>query len=136
MKPKQSSFLETLDEYLNSYLMTQKGLSKNTQRSYKYTFQLLLEFFYSTQKMTSDKIQFGDLMYENITGFLDWLENIRKCSVSTRNQRLAALKSFSAYAQVRNIDAFTIFRNSILKISTKKLLLQKKVTLLAKKLSS
>ena len=120
MKPKHSSFLETLDAYLNSYIIIQKGLSPNTQRSYKYTFQLLLQFFYSTQNMTSDKLQFGDLTYENITGFLDWLERMRKCSVSTRNQRLAALKGFSAYAQIREIDASTIFRSSILKISTKR----------------
>ena len=115
-----NSFLEMLDEYLNNFIIEQKGLSPNTQRSYKYTFRLLIEFFYVTQQKTSDKLQFADLSYENITAFLDWLEKTRSCSTSTRNQRLAALKSFSAYAQIRNIDAATVFRHSVLKISNKK----------------
>jgi integrase/recombinase XerD len=126
MKSKHSSLLETLDEYLNSYIIEQKGLSKNTQRSYKYTFQLLLEFFYSTQNVTSDKLQFSDLTYEKITDFIDWLESKRKCSASTRNQRLAALKGFSVYSQACNIDASTIFRNPILIISTKRTALTEK----------
>ena len=115
-----STFLEMLDKYLNNFIIEQKGLSPNTQRSYKFTFQLLIEFFYTTQQKKSDKLQFADLTYENITAFLDWLETTRSCSASTRNQRLAALKSFSAYAQLRNIDAATVFRQSVLKISNKK----------------
>ena len=115
-----NAFLETLDKYLNNFIIEQKGLSQNTQRSYKYTFRLLIDFFYTTQHKNSDKIQFEDLTFENLTAFLDWLEITRSCSASTRNQRLAALKSFSAYAQISNIDAATVFRNSVLKISNKK----------------
>ena len=36
-----------------------------------------------------------------ISDFLDWLETRRNVSVSTRNQRLAALKAFFHYAQYR-----------------------------------
>lgn len=122
MNPKRNLFLETLDEYLNNYIIEQKGFSTNTQRSYKHTFQLLIEFFYNTQQKTSDDLQFGDLTYENILAFLDWIENTRNCSATTRNQRLAAMKSFSVYAQVRSIDAALVFRNAILKISNKKTL--------------
>ena len=34
-----------------------------------------------------------------ITSFLQWLENERKCSISSRNQRLAAIHSFFRYVQ-------------------------------------
>ena len=34
-----------------------------------------------------------------ITDFLEWLETDRKCSISTRNQRLAAIHSFFRYLQ-------------------------------------
>ena len=34
-----------------------------------------------------------------ITNFLEWLENERKCSISSRNQRLAAIHSFFRYVQ-------------------------------------
>ena len=34
-----------------------------------------------------------------ITGFLDWIEQERNCSISTRNQRLVPLHSFFRYVQ-------------------------------------
>lgn len=34
-----------------------------------------------------------------LTDFLEWLETDRKCSISTRNQRLAAIHSFFRYVQ-------------------------------------
>lgn len=52
--------------------------------------------------------------------FVNWLETKRNCSVSTRNQRLAALMSFSEYAQNKNFDAAAVFRSSLLKIPVKK----------------
>lgn len=36
---------------------------------------------------------------ELIIEFLDWLENERNCSISTRNQRLAAIHAFLHYVQ-------------------------------------
>jgi site-specific recombinase XerD len=39
------------------------------------------------------------LSSELITNFLEWLENERKCSISSRNQRLAAIHSFFRYVQ-------------------------------------
>jgi site-specific recombinase XerD len=39
------------------------------------------------------------LSSERIIGFLQWLETARKCSISTRNQRLAAIHSFFRYVQ-------------------------------------
>ena len=120
MIQKCSQFLETLDDYLNHYIIDQKGFSLNTQRSYKHTFQLLIEFFYTVQRKSSGDLQFTDLTYENLSAFLGWLETTRNCSISTRNQRLAALKSFSIFAQIKSIDAATVFRCAVLKITNKK----------------
>jgi site-specific recombinase XerD len=39
------------------------------------------------------------LSSEFITDFLRWLETDRECSISTRNQRLAAIRSFFRYVQ-------------------------------------
>lgn len=70
--------------------------------------------------MDAEKITFHDLDYETIQDFLDWLETERKCSAATRNIRLAALSSFVAYAQNRNLDAALIFLNSVRKTPVKK----------------
>ena len=117
---KYSLFLESLNSFLNYYIIEEKGFSKNTQRSYKHSFKLLFEFFYTQQNIKMDKLSFGDLDFDNVTLFLDWLEKSRHCSPNTRNQRLAALRSFSDYSQINNIDAATTFRSAVIRIATKK----------------
>ena len=59
------------------------------------------------------------LTSELVTGFLDWLETERKCSISTRNQRLAAIHSFFRYAQGEDPSGFYYFQK-VLSIPIKK----------------
>lgn len=117
---KVNSFLECLDNFLNIYIIEIKGLSQNTQKAYKYAFKLLFDFLYKEKKIKSDKVTFEILDYNLLTEFLEWLEKERKCSPKTRNQRLAAISSFSEYASIRFIDATTTFRKAILNIPFKK----------------
>lgn len=56
---------------------------------------------------------------EHVISFLEWLETSRNASVSTRNQRLAALKSFCKYASANAIEYLDIFQQ-ILDIKPKK----------------
>lgn len=119
MKNSQSTFLNLLNSYFIQYLPISFGASPNTIKSYKYTFILLFRFFEEKGK-SPDKIGFKDLSMNTILDFLSWLEISRNCSRSTRNQRLAALLSFSKYAQNRNFEAASMFRSEILKIPVKK----------------
>lgn len=120
MKNRPSRFWELMEGFIGKYLPIAVGASPNTIKSYKYAFRLLLEYLYSKQGIDADSIRFEQLNYECITGFLDWLETERHCSVSTKNQRLSALLSFSEYAQNRNFEAAAVFRSSLLKIPVKK----------------
>lgn len=120
MKTRPSIFLELLESYFYHHLPVSVGASENTVRSYKYAFRLLLEYLYTRHSVTADRITFQLLDYDCITGFLDWLETDRKCSPSTKNQRLSALLSFSEYAQNRDFETAFLFRNSLLRIPVKK----------------
>lgn len=120
MRNKKDSFLELLEYYFNTYLPVAKGLSQSTITSYKSTFRILMEFMYTVKGITSDQIRFDKLTEELVVEFLDWLESERKCSISTRNQRLSALVAFSEYAQNRDFISASIFRNNLLKIPKKK----------------
>lgn len=44
------------------------------------------------------ELTFSRIDRDTILGFLTWVENVRKCSASTRNQRLMALRSFLEFA--------------------------------------
>lgn len=120
MKNNSSRFLKLLDCYISSYLPCAVGSSVNTVKSYKYAFRLLIEFMYKQKKIQADEITFGNLDYLTLIEFFTWIEEERGCCVSTKNQRLSALASFSEYAQNRDFDAASVFRNNVNKIPMKK----------------
>lgn len=120
MKSKKDKFFSLLEEYFNSYLPVAKGLSEKTIISYKAAFRLLFEYLITKENIPAEKITFGILTTECIQRFLDWLENDRHCSISTRNQRLSALASFAEFAQNRDFGNASVFRRNIMLISKKK----------------
>lgn len=120
MMNNTSDFLSHLDAFITTYLPCSVGASPNTVKSYKYAFRLLIEFMYKEKGIEADKITFDKLDYKTLTDFFTWIESVRGCSASTKNQRLSAIASFSAYAQNRNFAAASVFRNSVNKIPIKK----------------
>ena len=120
MRRKNNSFMDHLEYYLATYLPTVKGLSDATIVSYKASFRILMEFLYSVKGIPADKVDFRLFDDKLIIEFLDWLETARGCSIATRNQRLSAITAFAMYAQNRDFDAATCFRNSVLKVPRKK----------------
>ena len=120
MKRKHESLMNHLERYFSTYLPMGKGLSQSTIDSYKTTFRLLLEFLYMEKNLTADSVDFDVLDDSVIIDFLNWLETERKCSVTTRNQRLSAIAAFSIYAQSRDFGSAVSFRNAVLKVPKKK----------------
>jgi site-specific recombinase XerD len=49
------------------------------------------------KKKKADRINLTDISRDLIVEYLSWLEDKRKCCISTRNQRLAAFRSFFHY---------------------------------------
>jgi integrase/recombinase XerD len=97
MKPTE--FAKYLTDFLTTYLSGQKNVSKNTIFAYRDAFKLLLKYCKEIKNTPPERISMKTLTSELIIGFLDWVETERKCSVSTRNQRLAAIHSFFRYIQ-------------------------------------
>jgi site-specific recombinase XerD len=83
------------------YLPGEAGLSENTIMSYRDTFKLVLAFASEQLRLRPEKITLNDFNAGFITDFLSWLEKDRKCSVSTRNIRLSALRAFAKFASFR-----------------------------------
>lgn len=97
MKP--TDFAKYLTEFLSIYLPRQKNVSNNTIYSYRDTFKLLINYFQTIKAIPVEKVSLNMISSELLTDFLEWLETGRKCSISTRNQRLAAVHSFFRYIQ-------------------------------------
>lgn len=117
MKP--TNFAKYLTEFLAVYLPSQKNVSKNTIRSYRDTFKLLIKYCQEIKKIKVEKIALNDLSSELLIDFLKWLETYRRCSISTRNQRLAAIHSFFRYIQAEEPNGIFHFQK-VINIPTKK----------------
>jgi len=102
MKP--TDLAKYLTGYLTSYLPDAKGLSTNTIASRRDTFTLFFSYLQDEKKISPSKADISSLDTATVTGFLNWLENARGCSVSTRNLRLSALKAFFQYIQTQTPD--------------------------------
>ncbi|MDC7279474.1 site-specific integrase [Butyrivibrio fibrisolvens] len=98
---KQNVFLEVLSDYLSKYITVTKGLSQNTIRSYTYTFQLLFAFLKETRTLPPEKVNFNTFDQNTLEAFLVWMEEMRGCSINTRNQKLSGLSAFAKYAITR-----------------------------------
>ena len=83
-----------LTTFLSKYLPGQRNLSRNTISSYRDCFKLFLIFCSEERKIKIESVQIHDIERKHILEFLDWLEAARNSCASTRNQRLAAFKSF------------------------------------------
>ncbi len=59
--------------------------------------KLLLIWFRDSERIPPEKLRLADIDRPRVLRFLDWLQEERCCSVATRNQRLAVIKSFSRY---------------------------------------
>lgn len=93
----ETDFARHVAGFLSRYLPGQRNLSTNTIASYRDAVKLFLLFCQSECKMKPDEIRIADLSPDLLSAYLGWLEQKRRCSVATRNQRLAAFKSFFHY---------------------------------------
>jgi integrase/recombinase XerD len=116
---KTTDFSKYITDYLTQYLPIECGASPNTVQAYSVTFVLLLKYLKSEEGITADKICLKDITKARMLEFLKWLEAERKCSVSTRNARLATLHSFFKYLQYRDITGIGVWQE-ILTIPFKK----------------
>ncbi len=120
MKAKALDLLCVLSEYFSMYLVNEKGFSQNTVTSYGYAFQLLYEFMNDVKWLPPERVSLNDLTGGVIAEYLSWLETSRGCSVSTRNQRLAAISSFAKYALRRSFGESLAFCSEVADITQKK----------------
>ena len=94
-----TDFAILLQRYLTSHLAGLRGASPNTIASYRDTFKLLIIYMRDQKAIPPEKLVLDCIDVEAITGFLNWLESGRHNSISTRNQRLAAISSFYTWMQ-------------------------------------
>lgn len=97
---KTTDFARHLEKWFREILAEQVGASVNTIKSYALTFSLLIRFFERHRCVSAHRLSLDHLHVEAVRDFLRAIESERDNAVSTRNQRLAAIRSFFKYLQL------------------------------------
>lgn len=114
-----TDFARHLSRFLSEYLPYERNVSPNTIASYRDTFVQYIDYMKEVKSIGVDKLQLKDMTHGNVSGFLRWILEVRKCSPATRNYRLAAIHSFCWYLQYAVIEKMDEWQR-ILSIKTMK----------------
>ena len=86
-----------IKRFLLEYLINIKNLSHNTQHSYRDTFRQYLPHAAKKARKPIDQLIIEDISSDGVKQYLLNIETKRKCSLATRNQRLAAIHAFAEF---------------------------------------
>jgi integrase/recombinase XerD len=87
--------------FFQERLMLERQASANTCDSYAYAFKLLLNYASKRLKVAPSRLALEQIDARLVTGFLNDLETSRANAASSRNVRLAAIKSFMHFLEYR-----------------------------------
>ncbi len=109
MRRNNENFTYAVSRFFKFYLPGECGFKENTILSYRDTFKQLLLYCKQERGIDPDKLELTDFSRNLINGFLTEIEANGK-SVSTRNQRLSAIKSFFKYVEFAFPDYLDVAR--------------------------
>ena len=93
---------QVLHSFFADHLITVKGMSPASVRSYRDTIRLFICFTAADKGCKITRLTLGDLTYDQVVRFLRHLEHDRDNHIRTRNQRLAALHTLFEYIAGRS----------------------------------
>jgi len=96
---------QAVRSFFEDHLPVQKGLRPTSIRSYRDTVRLFLNFVSADRHRPITRLHVEDLSVGRVLAFLKHLEQDRGNHTRTRNQRLAALRSFFTYLATRMPEA-------------------------------
>jgi len=109
MTARDDRFFRLVRDFLLVYPPKNRCCSPHTVKAYRDTLQLLRRFLRDEKQVSFPQITFDHLDHHTISEFLAWLETTRHASVTTRNQRLAAIKAFVKYAAQENLTLMAAY---------------------------
>ncbi len=88
------TFSYLVTTFFTAHLSAELGLSPNTVASYSDSMKLLINYLCERLEIAPEAIDIQMLTPERVLDFLDYIEKERGNAMTTRNQRLAAIKTF------------------------------------------
>lgn len=108
-----------LEGFFSRRLIDQRKASPHTVASYRDTFRLLLKFAAEKRGRSPATMSLTDVGEPLLSEFLEQLEKGRGCGARSRNQRLAAIRSFFQYTAIEAPEHASVVQR-VLAIPTKR----------------
>lgn len=83
--------------FLLEHLVSERNLAPNTRYSYRDALCLLIPFVSDRLHKSVDRLTVVDVSASLVRDFLGNIETFRRCSIATRNQRLAAIHALARF---------------------------------------
>jgi integrase/recombinase XerD len=83
--------------FLLEHVVAERNLAVNTKKSYRDMLKLLLPYAAKEAKKAIDRLTLEDLSPARVRQFLGHIELQRRCTITTRNQRLAGLHALARF---------------------------------------
>lgn len=100
---KSNDLMRYVQAFFHEYLIEQRGLSQNTVLAYRDTLKLFFASESKRQNKNVANLSLDDLTVDSVLLFLKQIENERKNSLSTRNSRLAALRTLARFLITKDL---------------------------------
>lgn len=113
------SLFSLIHDFLKVYLPMQRRCSPNTIAAYREALEQLIDYVKASNRIPIQDVTFEMLNAEMVLQFLDSIEQECGHSISTRNHRLTAIRSFFKYAAMMDVTVVA-FLTEIKKIPGKK----------------
>lgn len=104
-----SLFFSKVTDFLDVYLLKQAGESIFTRKSYKTGLSCFYDYVTVSLKISPMMFQFSECTYQLVLGYSQYLQNTLKRKSSTVNARLAAIKSYLAYASDCDVSIISTY---------------------------
>ena len=91
-----------LQRFFAEHLAVHKHASPRTVASYRDTFRLLLQFMQDTTGIAPTALPVAKIDADAILAFLNHVERDRRCSVRSRNARLASFRGFFRFVSLHD----------------------------------
>jgi site-specific recombinase XerD len=92
--PNAVTLLSLVESFFRVHLIQVSGASPHTVRAYRDTLRLLFKFLARRREVPVAALTLDDLNVGAIIAFLEYLEKERSNKITSRNARLAAIRSF------------------------------------------
>jgi integrase/recombinase XerD len=106
---QDNSFFKHVRGYLTVFLPKNRCYSPHTVKAYRDTLNLFRRFMFDEKGIPFGDISFDRITHDVIYEFLAWIQGTRGCETTTKNHRLAALKSFLNYCAMEDPALMAIY---------------------------